>query len=378
MLDSLKNKNKFGFSLFEVVVTMGIIAVFIAACSNVFTQRHKKRITTPNHGRYECYRSQDGGIVYERQFNEGVEVIAQRNVAGRCRFKPPKQASYLIVTAIGGGGYGGPTNGGSAGAFTSTFLASTSHWLEMVPGRAAATAATERGENTQVYDRGTSGIDPERLIIDVKGGKSDSSNSLTFKNCNVATAKYNCGAESICTEKVDIPGQEDSVEVTYCAGPSVGGTIDPTLVKTVKIPFINSVANGDRDYDDGCNDTVSASWRSSNKNIRSLKDENAGLSAAEMAQGGVTYTYSKTRCTDSNRAEGAETITYFRLNLQVEGNYTSDPDYSELNGYINTLNIENGVAAGNGLTGNSLRRYSTGDGGARNERGGNGAVLVIW
>ena len=67
-----KNKIKYGFSMFEVCVTMAIVVIFIAACSNVFTTRHKARTETYNHGRYECYWAEDDSdnpVLYERMYN---------------------------------------------------------------------------------------------------------------------------------------------------------------------------------------------------------------------------------------------------------------------------------------------------------------------
>lgn len=376
MLDSIKHKSKFGFTLFEVVVTMSIVAIFIAACSNVFTLRHKKRAIAINHGRYECYRKQDGTLV-EREFSEGAEIVPEQSVGSSCKFKPPKKASYLIITAVGGGGYGGNTNGGSAGNYSSTFLSTTSHWLEMVPGWAASSAAAS-GTNTFVYDIGVSGTSSRKTILNLSGGRSDSSNVLRFKDCTIATQAYNCGMDPVCTLHVDEPGVTDSVEVSYCIAPAIGSTIDPSTINTVSIPFITSLPLGDRNYDDGCNTSIMESFRTANKKITSIKDSAIGMTPTQMAEGGLTYTYNKIRCKTPDDGLDVEEIVYFRLNLSVDGNYSSDPDSSPLNGYINTLDIKGGIAADNGKTGNLLRRYSTGDGGAKREKGGHGAVMIIW
>ena len=42
--------NKFGFSLFEAVVVMGIVAIFVASATNVFTKKHKQVQEKTPHG----------------------------------------------------------------------------------------------------------------------------------------------------------------------------------------------------------------------------------------------------------------------------------------------------------------------------------------
>lgn len=377
MLERLKNKTKYGFSLFEVVVTMSIVAIFIAACSNVFTQRHKKRLTSPIHGRYECYRDA-AGTVYERMFNNSVPIFSRAAVDGKCKFNPPNSASYIIINAVAGGGYGGSTYGGSAGTYTNLFLSSTDHVLEIIPGRAAATAATASGENTKIYDLGQSGTDSATLIIDLKGGKSDSSQTLSFRDCTFVHKEYECGVEPVCTieETWQNPSGnvEGAVSVTFCSAKGKD-VIDPgdNVVRSVKIPFKTSLPEADKDFDDGC--YPPKHYQSLNQKITSIWDT-YNTSAAELAQGVITYDYSKTKCpidSPSNLYD-PNVITFFKINLSVDGNYTEFAEESQLNGYVNALQISGGIAS----LDSSNNRISTGDGGAKGQKGGHGSVLITW
>lgn len=383
MLDSLKNKNKYGFSLFEVVVTMGIIAIFIAACSNVFTQRHKKRITTPVHGRFECYRDASGKV-HQRLFNETVLASEQTFGNGanvRCTFRPPSHASYIMINAVGGGGRGGSQYGGSSGSYTSVFLSTTTHILEMNPGLAAQNTSS-RGGNTKIFDKGENGTSPDKTIVNLRGGKSDSGSNLTFKDCTIATQAFSCGVDPSCTIKEPEGSSDGALEVTYCSYQSDQGNeglVDAgdSAVKTVSIPYKTSLPDGDSQYDDLC--SITPSFRAANQRIQSVLDAYGGSSAdlAAMSKGVVTYTYAKKQCKDPTTEADAVAITYFKINVSIDGNYTTEPDPSPLNGYVNSLNINDGIATTTG-SGVNKRGVSTGDGGARNQAGGHGAVLVTW
>lgn len=382
MLESLKIKNKYGFSLFEVVVTMSIVAIFIAACSNVFTQRHKKRVTIPVHGRFECYRDADGNV-RERMFNENI--LASERMLGRddrCTFRPPKQALYLIINAVAGGGYGGQKYGGSAGLYTSIFLSGTSHVIEIIPGLAAESAEEKRGGNTIIYDKGADGTSEDKVLVDLKGGKSDSTSNLSFKNCTIAMTAFPCGASPRCTIKEPENNKEGYLEVSFCAYKSQQGTdslYDPgdRALRTVNIPFITSLPNGDKNYDDLC--AITPRFYNQNINIKSLLEIMGGSNAnlEQLSNSVITYDYTKMQCTDPSTDADAATISYFKVNVSIEGNYTEYPEESDFNGYINSLNITDGIAETTG-SGPNKRGISTGDGGGKNASGGHGAVLVTW
>ena len=361
MLETLNNKNKYGFSLFEVVVTMSIVAIFIAACSNVFTQKHKKRVSSPTHGRYECYRDASGNVKY-RLFNEGVLANEGTASDNKCKFTPPKYASYIIINAVGAGGFGGTATGGSSGSYANVFLSTTDHVLEITPGLAAADASVTKGGSTTVYDKGKSGTDA-KLVLNLSGGKSDSASSTSFKDCTFANVAYDCGRSPVCT----IKESDQVVEVTYCSakGSNILNPGDPSL-RTVNIPFKNSATD---DFEDGCNSHFAES-----SSITSILDTYKGENIAELAKGIITYDYTKRKCKYPNTQIDAELITYFTINLSTEGNYSEYREESPFNGYVNALNISGGIATQDS-SGNPI---STGDGGGKNQKGGHGGVLVTW
>ena len=363
MLEALNNKNKYGFSLFEVVVTMSIVAIFIAACSNVFTQRHKKRVSSPTHGRYECYRDESENVKY-RLFNEGVLANSGAATDGKCKFTPPKYASYIIINAVGAGGHGGPVTGGSSGSYANVFLSTTDHVLEITPGKAAANASVARGESTIVSDIGKSGTESPKIVLDLAGGKSNSAGSTSFRDCTFANLAYDCGRSPVCT----IKESDQVVEVRYCSAQG-SGILDPgdSSLRTVEIPFKNSATNDD--FNDGCNSHFPES-----KKITSILDTYSGTAIAELAKGIITYDYTKRKCTYSYTWDDAESITYFTINLSVDGNYSEYREASPFNGYVHALNISDGIATRD----DSGNLISTGDGGGKNEKGGHGGVLVTW
>ena len=137
MIEKIR-KNKLAFSLFEVLVTAGIVAIFIAACSNVFTKRHVKQVAIPDHGRYECYFKKVSGTqkLYSNVCNESGSCSETAEVeANGCEFNAPKSANYLSINAIGGGGAGSTAHGGTAGEYITAFLSNTRHPLALKPAK---------------------------------------------------------------------------------------------------------------------------------------------------------------------------------------------------------------------------------------------------
>ncbi len=339
-----KIKTKSAFSLFEVVVTMAIVAIFVAACSNIFTQKHKTRISLPAHGRFACYYD-DSGNLKQEMYSENVE-IESRTVSDKCSFSPPRTASYLIIAAVGGGGYGGSIYGGSAGSYTTVFLSSTTHQLNLYPGKAAQSVATLRGEPTRIDDLGETGNDPAKTIINLEGGRSDSSSNLLFKDCVISYSEFSCRLEAACHT------DENSrvVSVSYCS------ENDPTFTKTevekaIEVPFDDSVSRTDED----------------GVAIPSIRSIYSSMTPAQIAEGSLSYTYS--RMIDVPGYADPQEQIYFTFAVDVEGNYTPDEEISPINGYINALGIETGIGA---------LSVSPGNGGAKNKKGGTGAVLIVW
>lgn len=406
MLNSLKNKNKLGFSLFEVVLTMSIIAIFVAACSNVFTQRHKKRILSPLHGHYECYRKDDGNV-YERKFEGDVEVLSESLIEnGACEYKPPIGASYIVIAAVAGGGYGGETFGGSAGRYTNIFISSSDHTLKIEPGLAAE-ETDFRGGTTKVTDLGTVLEPDDNEIITLLGGMSDSSNRIAFKECMVAYTRFGCGVAPACEINeswTNSSGEEEgAVIVSYCVKDSDFAQMEDPSVRNITIPFKTTIDEtldipaGVDGFYDKCRgvvgsysanlanrDTRVEAWgnggniKGTNNTLFSIYSKMGSPATPEdralLANGLVSYDYTKLMCKSKGDFLGAEYTTLFRINLRLDGNYTEDIEESNMDGYLNSLNLKGGIFTKDEFG----RRESSGQGGAKNAKGGNGSLLILW
>ena len=328
--DFITKKNKLGFSLFEVVVTMSIVAIFIAACSNVFTKRYKKRVALSQHGRLECYYDNDGKLT-QRLFSEKVLVGGEEKITGKdyCEFTPSNASAYLIINTVGGGGSGGDEFGGSAGQYSSTFLTTTNHQLRLYPGLGAAVGASQGGESkVRDHDSG------DRIVVNMAGGRSNSGANYYLKDCSVAYVAYtSCGQEPACV----LNNEAKTARVSYCKSDGTDETHENEGEETLSYSTLV-------DY---------AISKSSSSSISDLSD--------------VMLNYSK----DVTEAEGENTylVRYYSLAFKLDGNFTETQEKSDIENYITGLGIENGVATLN---------PKAGFGGAKGQKGGNGAILVVW
>lgn len=375
--------NKFGFSLFEVVLTMGIVAIFIAACSNVFTHRHITRNSNPAHGRIECYWGNDGKV-HQRTFYENMLAGDEVKDNGRCQYAPSRSASYVLLTAVGGGGYGGEIHGGTQGDFENVFLSNTTHYLEIEPGKAAQMITkTDKdeegneievqdpesiGHSTVVYDKGIDGNDDgSRIMYSLNGGPSDSSADIRFSDCSVTYTEFACAHETACT----IDNDKKELRVDYCTSNESPPNNPYKYGTYVKITFdkLLSAYNSPDDADD-------------EKITGSLPD-----SKSYLLDGLLKYSYTVQNWTEYydtlpdeyNYVEGKDTshagwdindtLTYFSIAVRIGGNYTEYEDLSPMSGFINGLNIDGGIA--------DLDR-KPGNGGAKGAQGGDGAAIIVW
>ena len=324
-LDKFTKKNKFGFSLFEVVVTMAIVAIFIAACTNVFTQRYKKRVALPAHGRFACcYDSTN--LLTERLISENVVVSETHPETGYCYFEPLKAASYFVVNAVAGGGAGGTTYGGSAGEYTSIFLTTTTHRLKIYPGLGATYNAADntfepKGADTYITDTDSDNREVVRMI----GGRSSSGNKVDLKTCAVSYRAYSCRLEPYCY----IDNENSKVTVGYCS--------------------YNS-------------DSTDAEKRAT-VTYSTILDNYSGSSNLELSKGTLIYSYA----TAGNYLEPSKVV--YNLSVTIAGNFTPDAQASDFALYLGALNLDDGIAA---------VEPKPGTGGAIKTNGGNGAVVIAW
>lgn len=327
LLDALRKKNKYGFSLFEVVVTMAIIAIFIAAASNVFTQKFKRKVALPAHGRFECYYDNAGNLT-QRYISENVLVNDFHPAEGYCTFEPKKAAQYLVINAVAGGGAGGATYGGSAGVYKSVFLTTTTHTLRVYPGRGATYDAVNNlvlgdyGEQTYMTDEDSDNRD----VLRIDGGRSNSGDMLLVKDCSVGYAKYVCRRDPYC--RVDNVARQ--LTVGYCS--SEGDSLSYEREDIISF------------------DTAFYEYRNNNKADLS----NVILSYSKLVDTGVYL---------------APKEAIYTLALQVQGNFTGERQASGFENYLDALDTDEGIATMNPLPGT---------GGAVAENGGNGAVVIAW
>jgi len=345
IFDKFKTKNKYGFSLFEVVVTMAIISIFIAAASNVFTQKFKRKVALPAHGRFECYYDNDGQLTQrlisedvvvqdfhptttELQTNDDGDEVEVVTPLTYCTFEPKKAASYLIINAVAGGGAGGTNYGGSSGVYKSVFLTTTTHTLHVFPGRGATynagdgTVSGEFGEQTFMTDVDSGNRD----VLRIDGGRSNSGDRLMVKYCSIAYAKYACRREPFC--RIDNLGR--NLTVGYCSG-------DGDSISYERDDLISF-------------DTAFYEYRYN--------------SNAELTNMILSYS----RLIDTNEYLAPKEAMY-TLGIQVEGNFLGTRQESDFMYYLDSLELTDGIAT---------MDPNPGSGGAIRSDGGNGAVIIAW
>jgi len=97
------NKQK-GFTLVQLMATLFILSVILAASAPMITRAYKKIPTRAIHGMYICYYG-NGGLT-EEYFNAKTRISQNVVNDNKCKFVPPKQVASFEVELIGGGGGG--------------------------------------------------------------------------------------------------------------------------------------------------------------------------------------------------------------------------------------------------------------------------------
>ncbi|MBS5801541.1 MAG: hypothetical protein KIC80_00810 [Brachyspira sp.] len=289
---NIDKNNKLAFSLFETLVVMGIVAIFVTACANVFTKKRNRVTEKTPHGRFECYYS--GGSLKQQYFVENIP--RSLDTVSKCKFKPIKNAPYYVINLVGGGGAGSASSsghGGGAGEYKSFFVTSIEKELEVIPGRGAAVggSATESIVNS-IESTGT------KTIASVRGGTygfdKSTMDGSNVSDCSIIDAKYACARQPVCNAYTEY------VQISYCKEDDMAGTNDDAYV-TEQLKYID---------------------------INSQTVLNGSM---------VTY-------------EEPDDKT-FKFALTIQSNMTDGADVSQFNTYLKAIGIENGIitaAPGNG------------------------------
>ncbi len=162
-------KSKLGFSLFEALVVMSIVSIFVAIMASVVPHKAKPKISSEAHGGFECYYS--GNNLYSRTISVGREGPAKAenksdSYGKYCEFKPDQYVKYLIFNTVGGGSLGSSSTGGHAGEFMSAFISTPKSIYRIYPGK-GGTASHPDGYPTYIKEP----TNLTKSIVEVAGGK---------------------------------------------------------------------------------------------------------------------------------------------------------------------------------------------------------------
>lgn len=351
MLDNLKNKNKFGFSMFEVCVTMAIVVVFIAACSNVFTQKHKKRLSNPIHGHYECYRDNNGHVL-EQLFGENGAVSALKDLGtnGVCTFQAPKYASFIVINAVAAGGNGGSSYGGAAGDFTNMFLSTTNETIHISPGLASVGAS--RGGDTVLY---TGDVGNQNEFIHLTGGRSGENEFISFKSCSIAGSDFACGISPVCRIVKNAFGENvGGLSLSFCTKPATPDTQEAIeAYRTAVIPFYGEEPSEEDTYwfeNDLCKtsnvDQITLDAHNSNRYIYPIcNNEDCNFDDLGTISSSLkSYSFKRMKCKEDSGLNPTER-KFITVNLMFDGNYTIYAEKTQMDGLVDSLGLSEGIAA---------------------------------
>lgn len=290
---NIDKNNKLAFSLFETLVVMSIVAVFVAASANVFTKKRTRIAEKTPHGRFECYYN--GSTLRQQYFVENLSKPVESVTV--CKFKPIKNAPYYIVNLVGGGGAGSSSsagNGGGAGEYRSFFVTHIEKELQITPGKGSTNSSTS-GDESIVKSVESSGT---KTIASVNGGtygfNKSTMNGDSVSSCDMLEAKYVCSREPVCH------AYKDYVQVSYCKEDDLAGENESTAFVTENLQF---------------------------------KDINSSTVLS-----GDTLTYTKTG-------------TIYKFALTVKANMGKGEDISEFNTYLKAIGVNSGIISatpGNG------------------------------
>ncbi len=109
--------NKKGaFTIVELMLLLVVLSLVIASSISIVTRKHKLVARKTVHGQYICFRhpqdgSADAGKLHEIMFSGKSKLRDRIEGDGsgftKCTFEAPRNASYLYIQILGGGGAGG-------------------------------------------------------------------------------------------------------------------------------------------------------------------------------------------------------------------------------------------------------------------------------
>ena len=91
-----------GFSIAEMLVVMLIMSFIVIGVPAIHFKKNEVKTKRSLHGRFECYYNGNTLMSYYAN-EEGASETLTVGGAG-CTFTPPKNAVYLLIHAVGGGG----------------------------------------------------------------------------------------------------------------------------------------------------------------------------------------------------------------------------------------------------------------------------------
>ena len=284
----VKKRYKTGFSLFEACVVMLIVGIFTALCANSYSKRHVTYQESDGHGRYECYRNAAGALMQRYVENNNSRAVN----GSACVFRPPRYAKYILLNAIGGG------STTAAGSFQSVFYSSVDAPLTIEPGAVGAdTKITKEGDTPVLMLTAKSG-----------GGNLITTNVTadTVKDCQFTYKKYTCSGSPSC--------RQDGVNlsVSFCS------SANEFVTDSIPISYIKQYSQS------------------------ATGDSVTYFDLSDMTKKGLSYETAQENAKKSDIEATTNYEIFYKMNVTFD---TTAPGESEMESYLEALNITDGIAA---------------------------------
>ena len=365
---------KNGFSLFEAALVMLIAAIFIAVMASVFPHKPKPKAQAEAHGRFECYYKNN--TLTQRTVIDGSTgaetTVTTTDTSGNkyCEFTPNKFIKYIIIDAVGGGSGGSTASslsqmGGSAGVFSSSFFASPLQKYRLYPGLGGAkdvnTTASNGGETivTGYDDSKNEYVEIMKLPGGTFGGSLAGKTTDDIAGCRMIKVTpldyYNCGSSPTCSI------ENGYLKVSFCRRKD--------LYRTMMIPFKPTTSNasdikfavGATTKDDGCTEPVEGTTNRFNYHDVSMwRDwKNSTL---------FNYGNPAPCPTDTNLNDPVKTSLYtMEIVMKTSPTISDAGEDSDLTTFMKAMNYSGGIGD-----------QKPGNGGAKNNDGKAGGVVILW